>query len=177
MKPRHLLLGAALLGAAGLVAFGDSSPGDDVVEPVVRSAPAAPAPRQEAPRAVAPAPREDAQVLRVQPRDVLLAEGEFREDGEDVFGRQDWNPPPPPPAKPPPPAPPSPPPLPFTFIGKALADGAWQVYLARGDRVYLVREKDVLDGVYRVDAVTPPLVMFTYLPLNQVQQLNIGVFD
>lgn len=170
MKPRYLLLGAALAGAAGLAAFGDSSPGDDVVEPVVRSAPATRAPQQAA-------AREVAQVLRVQPRDVLLADGEFKQDGEDVFGRQDWTPPPPPPAKPPPPPPPSAPPLPFTFIGKSLSDGAWQVYLARGDRVYLVREKDVLDGMYRVDAITPPLVMFTYLPLNQVQQLNIGVFD
>lgn len=171
MKPRHLVLAAALAGAAALAAFGDNSPGGDVVEPVVRTAPPARASRAAARH------DEPAQVLRLVPRDTLLGEGEFKEGGEDVFGRQDWNPPPPPPARLPPPPPPSAPPLPFTYLGKAVADGAWQVYLTRGDRAYVVREKDVVDGVYRVDAIAPPLVTFTYLPLNQVQQLNIGVFD
>lgn len=171
MKPRHLALAGALAGAAALVAFGDNRPGGDVVEPVVRSA--------SAPRAVPPAARqqEGAHVLRLVARDALVGEGDFKEAGEDVFGRQDWNPPPPPPAKAPPPPPPSAPPLPFTYLGKAVADGAWQVYLSRGDRAYIVREKEVVDGIYRVDAIAPPLVTFTYLPLNQVQQLNIGVFD
>ncbi|MCC2956584.1 hypothetical protein LK542_13270, partial [Massilia sp. IC2-477] len=72
---------------------------------------------------------------------------------------------------------PTAPPLPFTFIGKSLQDGAWEIYLARGDRTYLVRENTVIDGTYRVDAVRPPVLTLTYLPLNQVQQLNIGVFD
>jgi hypothetical protein len=40
-----------------------------------------------------------------------------------------------------------------------------------------VRDKTVIDGTYRVDAIAPPNLTLTYLPLNQVQQLNIGVFD
>ena len=32
----------------------------------------------------------------------------------------------------------------------------------------------VLDGQYRVDAIDPPLLEFTYLPLAQKQTLNIG---
>jgi hypothetical protein len=40
-----------------------------------------------------------------------------------------------------------------------------------------VHENDVIDGIYRVDAIAPPTLTLTYLPLNQVQQLNIGVFD
>ncbi len=42
---------------------------------------------------------------------------------------------------------------------------------------YIVQTKMVVDGAYRVDAITPPVLSLTYLPLNQVQQLNIGVFD
>jgi len=69
------------------------------------------------------------------------------------------------------------PPLPFAYIGKAAADGAWEVYLSRADKVYVVRLKTVIDGTYRVDAIAPPMMTLTYLPLNQVQQLNIGVLD
>jgi hypothetical protein len=181
MKPRHLLLGAALLVAAALASFGDKTPQAIVAEPVVR-APAAPA------LARAPAPESDptAQaapaILRLAPREALLgAEGDrFGADGNEVFAHQDWTPPPPPPPPPPTPAPPPPPsapPLPFTYIGKAVAQGAWEVYLARGDRTYLVREKTEIDGTYRVESIAPPILTLTYLPLNQVQQLNIGVFD
>ncbi|UUZ55500.1 hypothetical protein LP419_07470 [Massilia sp. H-1] len=99
----------------------------------------------------------------------------------DLFSRRDWNLPPPPVAAqavaPPPPPPPMAPPLPFTFLGKAVADGSWEVYLARGDKTFIVRDKTVIEGMYRVDAITPPNLTLTYLPLNQVQQLNIGVLD
>jgi hypothetical protein len=41
-----------------------------------------------------------------------------------------------------------------------------------------VRDKGaVLDGTYRVESIAPPVLTLTYLPLNQQQQLNIGVFD
>jgi hypothetical protein len=78
---------------------------------------------------------------------------------------------------PPPPPPPGAPPLPFSFIGKALEGGTWEVYLARADKTYVVQAKTVIDGMYRVDAIAPPVLTLTYLPLNQVQQLNIGAFD
>lgn len=99
-----------------------------------------------------------------------------------MFQGQNWNPPPPaPPPAPsgPPPPPPAPtaPPLPFTVLGKGLADGAWEVYLARPDRTYVVKVGTVIDGMYRIDAIAPPTLTITYLPLNQVQQLNIGVID
>jgi hypothetical protein len=100
------------------------------------------------------------------------------QNGAGPFAHQDWTPPPPPPAEPPPPPPPTAPPLPFTFIGKALSDGAWEVYLAHGDHAYVVREKGaVIDGIYRVESIEPPVLTLIYLPLNQIQQLNIGVFD
>jgi hypothetical protein len=175
-------MGAALLIAAGLVLFGDTTPSNGVAEPVeraARSAPAAAAPRATAPAAASTA--TDNAILRLIPRETLIGEaGEaaFR-SGEGVFLGQNWNPPPPPPPAGPvaPPPPPSAPPLPFAYIGKAVADGQWEVYLARGEQTYVVRPKTVIDGTYRVDAIAPPTITLTYLPMNQVQQLNIGVIE
>ena len=171
MKPRHILMGAALAIAAGLAAFGDTTPQEDVAEAVER--PAQPARAPDAQRASA----ASVAILRVQPRADLI--GDLSGSGDDLFGSQDWTPPPPPPptASAGPPPPPVAPPLPFTFIGKSLQDGVWEIYLARGERTHLVRENTVIDGMYRVDAIKPPVLTLTYLPLNQVQQLNIGVFD
>ena len=188
MKPRHLVLGAALAGAALLAIFGDRSSDAEVAEAVERAPAARPlqaassaAAAVRAPVTAAPDARASGRspILALVPRETLIGDSDeqFRQGDNAVFGRQDWTPPPPPPAPAPPPPPPSAPPLPFTFIGKSVADGAWEVYLARGDRTYVVRDKAVIDGTYRVDAIAPPLLTLTYLPLNKVQQINIGVFD
>lgn len=171
MNPRHLVLGLALAGAAGLVLLGDGTQQDVVVEPAARPATIAAATRRAASK---PRPSADAAILRVQPRAVLLDAPAAA--GADAFATRNWAPPPPPaPPEPPPPAPVAPP-LPFTFIGKSLEEGAWEVYLAKGERTYVVRAADVVDGSYRVDSIRPPLMTLTYLPLGQAQQLNIGVF-
>ena len=182
MNGRHLAMGAALVLAAGLLAFGDSTPESAVVEAVER-APATVVTASAsgaAPRLKASASAEPA-ILRLIPRAALIGEGDEAMGGSaDVFGRQDWTPPPPPPPAPvaaPPPPPPSAPPLPFTYLGKAVAEGRWEVYLSKGDKTYVVQDKMVIDGTYRVDGILPPNLTLTYLPLNQVQQLNIGVLD
>jgi hypothetical protein len=195
MKPRHMALGAALLAAAALVLFGDRAPDTDVAQAVDRPAgrqiqrPAAALVPAASLRAAAPQPADAGKGQPIQalvPREVLIGDSEtgFGQDQNgagagSIFGHQDWTPPPPPQpvvaAAPPPP--PTAPPLPFTFIGKSVGDGAWEVYLARGDRTYVVRAHEVIDGTYRVDAIAPPLLTLTYLPLNQVQQLHIGVFE
>jgi len=195
MKPRHMAMGAALLAAAALVIFGDRSPDAEVAEAVERPAPvagAAPVTRPAAllvptaalrtPQAAQAEVGKGQPILALVPREVLIGDGDsaFGQDQNGVFGHQDWTPPPPPPppaAKAPPPPPPMAPPLPFTFIGKSVGGGIWEVYLARGDRTYVVRANEVIDGTYRVDAIAPPILKLTYLPLNQVQQLNIGVFE
>ncbi|WP_332854314.1 hypothetical protein [Duganella sp. S19_KUP01_CR8] len=187
MKPYQIAMGIALAVAGGLVLFGDNSPSGDIAEPVARSR-SAPATAPAA-MAAAPAPRagKDAKpqaevaILRLTPRAMLVGEsGEATfASGEGVFQGQNWNPPPPPPppaSNAPPPAPVAPP-MPFTVIGKAVADGAWEVYLARGDKTYVVKNQTVIDGTYRVERIAPPLMSVTYLPLNQVQQINIGVLD
>ncbi|GGE67525.1 hypothetical protein [Massilia psychrophila] len=178
MMARHLLLGAALLVAAGFALFGDNSPSGAVVEPALRAnaanaANAAAVPARAAQKAAA------VTILRLEERTALVVAGEGSA-GRDAFASHDWTPPPPkppPPSPPPPPPPPSAPPLPFTFLGKAVSNGQWEVFLARGSETLIVRDKMVLDGVYRIDAIAPPGMTMTYLPLNQVQQLNIGVLD
>lgn len=178
MKPRHLAMGAAFLVAAGLVFFGDKTPDSGVAEPVDRAALARAAPAVPA-APVVPIAQAGVEpvILRLLPRDALLDD---EQPGGNLFASQNWNPPPPPPVKadklPPPPAPTAPA-LPFTLLGKSVGSGAYEVYLARGEKVYLVRENDTIDGTYRVDKIVPPMLTLTYLPLNQVQQLNIGVFD
>jgi hypothetical protein len=180
MKPRHLAMGAALLAAAGLVFFGDNAPDTGVAEPVER---AARAPAVAAPVAAATTKAgADPVILRLMPRDELMGDvGGVGKEGRALFGSQNWTPPaPPPPVQPvntAPPPPPMAPPLPFKLIGKSVGSGVYEVYLARGEQVYLVREKTTIDGTYRVDKIAPPMLTLTYLPLNQVQQLNIGVFD
>ena len=191
MKPRHLALGAALLVAAGFAVFGDKSPAPLVAEAVVRGAPApaAASATASATAAVAAPARARAgagastaeaapAIVRLLPRAALVGEpGEPLGGADQVFGAHDWTPPPPKPAPPPPPPPPTAPPLPFTYLGKSVAAGVWEVYLARGDKTYLVHDKMVIDATYRVDALAPPTLTLTYLPLNQVQQINIGVID
>ncbi|PHV07380.1 hypothetical protein CSQ96_09215 [Janthinobacterium sp. BJB412] len=183
MKPYQILMGVALVGAAGLLLWGDPTPSGELAEP---------APRHAAPAVAAAnatnatngntgaADASAATILALLPRAQLLGEaGEgFGADGA-VFQGQNWNPPPPPvkAERPPPPPPPTAPPLPFTILGKAVSAGAWEVFLARGDKTYVARLNEVIDGTYRVDRIAPPLLMLTYLPLNQTQQVNIGVSD
>jgi hypothetical protein len=177
MKPRHFALGASLLVAAGFALFGDKSPSGGVVEAAPRNAPVSPPVSPAAP--VLPAPKADAKsapvILALIPREQLVDGGSAAAGS--VFNAQNWTPPPPPPPKPAPPPPPTAPALPFTFIGKAQEKGAWEVFLTRGAETLIVRPQMVVDGTYRIDSIAPPTMTLTYLPLKQVQQMNIGVPD
>jgi hypothetical protein len=178
MRPYQIVMALALAGAAGLVLFGDNAPSSGIAEPVVRAGGIAPAPRAAAKESKPPS---DSTILRLTPRAELVGEAGDASfaSGEGVFMGQNWNPPPPPP--PPqsnqPPPPPMAPPMPFLYLGKGLADGAWEVYLSRGDKTYVVRNSTVIEGVYRVEKIAPPLMTVTYLPLKQQQQMNIGVLE
>jgi hypothetical protein len=168
VTPRHLVLGVALAAAVGLVLFGDRTPQDAVVEPAARPAAAIAATHRTASKPALPEA-----ILPLAPRAALVDDPA---GAGDAFATRDWTPPPPPPPPEPPPPAPVAPPLPFTFIGKSLEEGAWEVYLAKGERTYVVRDKDLVEGSYRVESIKPPLMTLTYLPLGQTQQLNIGVF-
>ncbi|MFN0160532.1 MAG: hypothetical protein ACKVQQ_04830 [Burkholderiales bacterium] len=105
----------------------------------------------------------------------------------DLFAVQDWRVPPAKPlpaaapvarrSAPPAPAPVPPPvapPLPFTVLGKKFEDGRWEVFLAARERTYVVREKETIDRLYRVESIVPPNLVLTYLPLDERQVLAIG---
>jgi hypothetical protein len=176
MNPRILAYGAALAGAAALFIFGDKTPDTGVAEAVERAPAAAAQPAAPARIASTTASEPEPLILRLLDR-AALAGDDDEAPVAGVFGTQDWNPPPAEPPPPPPPPPPSAPPLPFTYLGKAVSDGAVEVYLARSGTTYIVRDNMVIDGTYRVDDISPPTLKLTYLPLNQVQQINIGVLE
>lgn len=96
----------------------------------------------------------------------------------DAFESKSWYVPPPPPpqalARALPPPPPSAPPLPFTYLGRYEAQSTPVIFLARGDRVILVRAGDVIEGTYRVDGIVGSALGLTYLPMHIKQSLDIG---
>ena len=177
MTRRHLLMLASLIGAAALLLFGERAPVTDVAEAVERAV--VPAARTALPGARAQVAQPV--ILALLPRAQVAGDDDDTFGGTDgVFQSQNWTPPPVAltvTAAPPPPPPPVAPPLPFVYLGKAAADGAWDVFLSRADKTYIVRADTVIDGTYRVVAILPPVMTINYLPLNQVQQINIGVLE
>lgn len=169
---RWWILGPLLVGAFLLAVFGDKTPADgavDVVAPRVQPAPRAVPAGQ--PAAVS-APVPGVQVL--VPRDQLVKSGE-RAPVRDLFSQRSWTPPAPKlqPLVLPVPVPTAPP-LPFVYLGKKLEGGSWEVYLGQGDKTFVVREGQVLEGQYRVDVIKPPQMELVYLPLGLSQNLAIG---
>lgn len=129
-----------------------------------------------APRSRATVKHDAAPVLLAISIDTLQrGTGEEGADKEvkDIFTRQSWYVPPPPP-KAGPPAPPAPPPLPFTYLGKVIDGAQVTVFVTQGDRNLAVKTGDVIDGIYRVDAIAPPMMTLTFLPLSMQQSLEIG---
>lgn len=191
MKPKHVLMTMALLISAWLALFGGKN--DDVVRPAVRREPAAAGesrPGEDAKQvtvgekpsmdgiSAAGTTASDTAIAVVVPRARVLVASIEEEPPEPVlFARHSWNPPPPPPVKVEPP-PPTAPPLPFVYIGKQrVAHGELEVFLAKGDRVIVTRERAVIDNTYRVESIAPPTMTLVYLPLDQVQQVSVGAAE
>ena len=73
-----------------------------------------------------------------------------------------------------PPLAPQAPPLPFAFLGQLIEEGRVTVFLANGDRNWVVRVGDTIDGAYRVEAIADRTMTLTYLALETRQELAIG---
>jgi hypothetical protein len=58
-------------------------------------------------------------------------------------------------------------------MGSMLDGDALTLFLVKGDRVLLVKQGDTIENTYTVDKVEARQVIFTYLPRNIQQTLNI----
>jgi hypothetical protein len=62
---------------------------------------------------------------------------------------------------------------PYRFFGQVQdASSATQIFLARENQLIPIKVGEVLDGQYRVAAITDSTVDLVYLPLNQMQQIG-----
>jgi hypothetical protein len=73
-------------------------------------------------------------------------------------------------------APPVPvaPPLPFRFAGQFHRDSGMEVYVARGEEIFAVKEGDTLEGEYKVDSVSATEVSFVHLPSGTRQTMQFS---
>jgi hypothetical protein len=98
----------------------------------------------------------------------------LNEPQAELFGSQSWQAPPPKLAARAPAAAPALPPNPYRFAGKLLQDGALQVLLSQGDRVFPAKPGETLDGGYRVEAIRETEVTLLYLPLGQRERIPVN---
>jgi hypothetical protein len=160
-----------LLGiAAWLALFADKSPPGSEVSAATRSEPTA-GEAQAIALAKAAGESTTATSLVVIARRELISDS-AKEPARDLFAPKSWTPPPPAAAGAQ--EPPAPPAIPFTYLGKKLEGGTWEVYLARGDQTFIARLGSVIDNTYRIDRIAPPALEMTYLPLARSQTLPIG---
>ena len=69
---------------------------------------------------------------------------------------------------------PTAPPLPFQFVGRLADQRDLQVFLQSGEKLYVVRQGDVIEDTYRLDRVSASELSLVYLPLHQSQTLSVG---
>ena len=165
-KQRGWILGAALLLTVAATASVNKQDDGDIA--VVRHGIAKVGePQQKRERLAVAEPSADNLVEK-------LKRPALPETVKDMFPPKSWYVPPPPP----PPGiavRPSAPPLSFHCIGKMVdADNRAAVFLERQNRIFIVREGDAIDGNYRVDAIAPPVMTLTYIPLDEKQTMQIG---
>jgi len=72
------------------------------------------------------------------------------------------------------PARPVAPALPFTVVGKKVERGVLEIYLAKGEQIYIATPGAALGDDYRVESIGPTQMTLTYLPLNEKQTLLTG---
>lgn len=72
------------------------------------------------------------------------------------------------------PPPPTAPPLPFTVIGSMNEGGHPKYFLRYAEQSFVVQVGDTLLEQYRVEAIEGSKLMLRYLPLDQLQSLELG---
>ncbi|MCX5509867.1 MULTISPECIES: hypothetical protein [Pseudomonas] len=110
-----------------------------------------------------------------------LPRDEAKSLSRDLFPSQQWTPPQAlatvteqPVVTTPEPAAAAAPTLPFRFIGRMGERDDLQIFLQSGEKLYVVRQGDVIDDTYRLDRVSATELSLVYLPLHQPQTLSVG---
>jgi hypothetical protein len=93
--------------------------------------------------------------------------------GPDPFSTQSWKPPQKP-AAPAAPVAPVAPPLPYRFAGQFYRDSGTELFVARGEEIFPVKEGDTLDGQYKVEGVAASEVRFLHVPTGTLQVLQFN---
>ncbi len=158
--PRIAVLIALLAGAAAWVAI-------DLRGPAAPTSVKAPAPgaSQDAEHSAAPA--SEAKQPGIPARSVL---GRI---AVDPFSSHSWLPRRKPAVVSEPPAAVVPP-LPYRFAGQFHRDSGVEVYVARGEEIFPVKEGDTLDGLYKIDSVSATEVSFVHLPSGTRQTIQFS---
>src|SRR5438128_2195362 len=158
--PRIAVLIALLAGAAAWVAIDLRGP----AAPTSAKAPASGASQDPGHSA---APASQATQPGIPARSVL---GRI---AADPFSAHSWMPRPKPAVVTAPPDPVTPP-LPYRFAGQFHRESGIEVYVARGEEIFPVKEGDTLDGQYKVDSVSATEVSFVYLPSGARQTMQFS---
>ncbi|WJM95477.1 hypothetical protein QEP73_18165 [Pseudomonas defluvii] len=69
---------------------------------------------------------------------------------------------------------PVPPALPFHFVGRLQNRDDQQVFLQSGEKLYVVRQGDVIDDTYRIEQISATELSLVYLPMQLSQTLSVG---
>ena len=184
MKPLHLVMGISLLVSAWLALSGDKAPQEGVATVPSRMQGESRPKQAGDPRArQGSGDQLHTGILALKPRAELIGDEAITAKG-DLFGRQTWvapivsssfKPLPLPTTSTMPAVPAAVPSL--TYVGKKQEDGIWEVYLSQQDQLFIVKEKTVIDGKYRVESIAPPQLILTYLPSSQKQTVMIGAIE
>ena len=71
----------------------------------------------------------------------------------------------------------APPANPFIFAGKLVDNGKIMVFLMNAEKNYSVVTGDILEEVWQVRSIVPPMMTIRYLPLKIDTQLPIGALS
>ncbi|WP_455805014.1 hypothetical protein [Pseudomonas fluorescens] len=69
---------------------------------------------------------------------------------------------------------PSLPPVPFQFVGRLHDRSDLQVFLQNGEKIYVVRNGDVIDDTWKITGISDVELSLVYLPLHLSQTLSVG---
>ena len=66
------------------------------------------------------------------------------------------------------------PPIPYRIAGQVVAEDGMRVVLSKGERVFELRQGETTEEGYRLDAIAPHALSFTYMPLGLKQELQLA---